>query len=90
MEAINVWLTRSDHFCIEKEIKETMKEEEIEKNDCRPQTRSLFLEILLDLKQAVPNQVANEVHSLRLTRTLIVEGINVWPTRSDHFVSAMQ
>ena len=40
--------------------KKRMKEEEIEKGDCGPPTRSLFFDILSDLNQAVPNDLADE------------------------------
>ena len=40
--------------------KKRMKEEEIEKGDCRPQTWNVFFEILSDLNQAVPNLHADE------------------------------
>ena len=38
-----------------------MKEEEIEKGDCRPQLeKSFFFEILSDLNQAAPDRLADE------------------------------
>ena len=38
-----------------------MKEEEIEKGDCRPPTRKVFFFVVLsDLNQAVPNHLADE------------------------------
>ena len=41
--------------------KKRMQEEEIEKGDCGPPTRSVFFfEILSDLNQAVPNRLADE------------------------------
>ena len=37
-----------------------MKEEEMEKGDCGPPTRKVFLEIVSDLNQAVPDHLADE------------------------------
>ena len=45
----------------ENKAKDRMKEEEIEKGDCRRPTRKVFFfEILSDLNQAVPNHLADE------------------------------
>ena len=56
------------------ETKETMKEEEIKKGDCRPPTR-FFFEILSDLNQAVPSWRMVR-WCIRLTRlTLVCEVI---------------